>query len=407
MMRKLIATGACVVVGVLGLVACGSSGDSTFNGGGSGGNGSGGTGDPGSGSFAPIGPSGTSSACVSSTANAALQGADLVMMFDKSGSMGDTTNNPPFDPALKWNPVTAAMKSFFADPASSTLNASLQFFPFGQDIEGICNYDYATPKVALTPLTQSELFANTLDATKPAGGTPTLPAMLGAVTYAQQVAQQKPDEKVVIILITDGDPGVMVTSGGCPSGAASCFAPGCTNNHECTADSTNPYDPSCNNTAAGVSAVISKAQAAGILTYVIGIGSSFEQANLNSFAAAGGTQTAIFVSTGDPSSTTSTLQGALNKIRQTTLSCKFDIPPAPAGQTIDTNAVNVAYTPSGGAQQVLTYSKDCSAPDGWRYDNPSAPTKIELCATTCQQAQKDPTGKITLAFGCATKGDLR
>lgn len=406
-MRKIVATGVSVVFGVLGLVACGSEGSSTFTGNGSGGAGSGAVGDPGSGSFSEIGPSGTTSACVTSKSNAALQGANLVMMFDKSGSMGDTSNQPPFDPTLKWIPVTAAMKSFFADPASATLSASLQFFPIGDTIDAICNYGYATPAVAMQPLADATPFQTTLDATKPQGGTPTLPALMGAVTYAKTVAAAKPGEKTVIVLITDGDPGVMVPSSGCPGGATACFAPGCADTHECAADASNPYDASCNNTVSRITQVAAGALADGVPTYVIGVGSSFEKTNLSAFARAGGTNDAIFIDTGNPSATSAALQSALDQIRSTTLSCFFDIPPAPAGQTIDTNAVNVAYTPTGGGEEILTYSKDCSQPNAWRYDNPTAPSKIELCGSMCSSAQKDPGGKITLAFGCATKGDLK
>src|SRR5262249_9219738 len=138
-------------------------------------------------------PGGKNAACVSSTANAALSPVNLGFMFDKSGGMGDLTATPPFDPNSKSIPVTTGTKSFFPHKGSAGINASLQFFPEGGDLASVCAYPYATPKVALSPLTSSTVFVDALDATKPFGGTPTLPALQGAITYAKDVGVKQPD----------------------------------------------------------------------------------------------------------------------------------------------------------------------------------------------------------------------
>ncbi len=342
--------------------------------------------DPGHGEIADnqTGPSGTKDACVSSTANAALQPANLVMMFDKSGSMGDTTNQPtPYDPNLKWNPVTAGMKAFIADPGSAGINASLQFFPIGEDVPGVCGYSYGTPKVSLSPLTNAAPFLAALDATKPSGGTPTLPALQGAISYAKQIAGDRPTEKPVVVLITDGEPGIMDPS-------TKTFGPGC-------ADNDIPH------VAAAADAAFKGTPS--IPTYVIGVGNSLS--NMNTVAAAGGTKAAILVDVSDPSKTKGVFQTALDSIRQETMTCDFSVPPAPDGKAIDVNAVNVVYTGTSTPETVLTYSKDCSVAGGWHYDNPSAPTKIQLCQSACTTAKADRGGKLTLAFGCLTKTALK
>ena len=59
-------------------------------------------------------------------------------------------------------------------------------------IEEVCAFDYATPKVAMTSLSNSAQFVAVIDQTKPQGGTPTLPAMKGAVTYAEKIAGERP-----------------------------------------------------------------------------------------------------------------------------------------------------------------------------------------------------------------------
>jgi len=325
----------------------------------------------------PLAPGGVFAACASSTANGQLTPANLVIMYDRSGSMGDPNNNPPFDPKLKWNPVGKGMKDFLSDPGSSSLNASLQFFPVGDTITQVCSYDYGKPGVALTPLTQNASLVNAIDATKPTGGTPTLPALQGAITYAKSVASQKPTDATVVVLVTDGEPGITVDN---------VFSEGCSNNdipHVAqTASAAFQATPS-------------------VRTFVIGVGPALEK--LNAIASAGGTGQALMVDVQDPDKTTGSFQKALEQVRSQTLSCDFAVPPAPPGKTLDANLVNIVYS-AAGKYQILSYNKDCAGGTGWHYDDPAAPTKILLCANTCSSAQSDRNGVLTLAFGCATQG---
>jgi hypothetical protein len=321
-------------------------------------------------------PTGTTAPCVTSTANAKLANADLVVMIDKSGSMGDPAEG--FDPTLKWNPVTTAMKAFFTDPNSVGLAASLQFFPQGTDLASVCAYPYGTPLVGLTPLTAPTPLTAAIDATKPAGGTPTLPALNGAISYAQQVASTHPTDKVVVVLATDGDPGF---------GINGVYADGCANND--------------------IPHVAAVAQAAfggkpSIPTYVIGVGPDLQ--NLAAIATAGGTQQPIMIPVSDPTQTEGAFLAALDTIRAASVPCDFTIPAPPNGQQIDPGAVNVVLVSTSGQQQVLPYSAGCSNTAGWHYDNPVAPTQVQLCSAACMQAQGNASGQVTLAFGCTTNG---
>jgi hypothetical protein len=361
--------------------ACGGSSGSTFPGGSGQSSGQSGDGSQGSNGTPPDllggGPSGTNAACVTSTANAALSPANLVVMYDKSGSMGDTSEG--FDPALKWTPVNQAMEAFFGDPGSAGLSASLQLFPQGTDLSSVCGYDYATPKVPLSALgTNPNPLTAALQATSPSGGTPTLPAMQGAVAYAKQVAAQQPQSKTVIVLVTDGDPGFGINGQ---------FAVGCTNNDI-------PH------VAAAAEAALQGSPS--IPTYVIGVGSDFT--NLNAIAAGGGTKQATIVSVTDPAKTSGIFQQALDAIRAQTLSCDFALPQPPSGQQINPLAVNVVFDDGSGKQTTLTYDATCASGAGWHYDDLAAPTKVELCPATCQAVQADAKGALTLAFGCKTFG---
>ncbi len=326
------------------------------------------------GTLVHIGPQGTSSACVSSSANAGLANANLIVMFDKSGSMGDVAEG--FDPAVKWTPVTAAMKAFFSDPKSGGLAASMQFFPQGTDLTSVCGYPYSTPLVPLTALAGPAPLLAAIDATQPSGGTPTLPALNGAISYAQQVATANPNDRTVIVLVTDGDPGFGINGK---------FAAGCQDND--------------------IPHVASAAQAAlsgtpSIPTYVIGVGSDFT--NLNAIASAGGTTKAIIVPVSNPTQTAPAFQTALNTIRAASLPCQLTIPPPPDGHQINPDTVNVILVNGSSQQTVLQYSADCSNVSGWHYDDAATPKNVVLCPTACTQAQGDPSGGVMIAFGCLT-----
>jgi hypothetical protein len=317
---------------------------------------------------------GVDNACAKSTATAELTPVNLVVMYDKSASMGNTMEG--FDPALKWTPVGTGMKAFLGDAASRGLDVSLQFFPLGATVDEACAAAYSTPRVPLAPLTDSTPFASAIDAMQPSGGTPTLPALTGAAAYARQVAQAAPSAKTAVVLVTDGEPGYRIAGQnvtGCP-------------------------DNDVDHVAA-----LAKANLEGtppIATYVVGVGPSLDK--LNAVASAGGTGQAIMVSVADPSRTATDFETALDAIRSSTLSCDFGFPQPPDGSTLDVNAVNVMWKTGAGDEHVVGYNLDCNGGTGWRYDNPSAPGRIQLCPSTCSTARGDRGGKITILFGCQT-----
>jgi hypothetical protein len=320
----------------------------------------GGGGDGGVGNVTNVAPD---SGCASATSGATRPPAYLVFMYDRSISMGDKVGPT----TSKWDACQTALDGFFAS-ASSNIHASLTFF--GKDAHATtadCSgSSYATPDVSMRALPDSTDFSAAIANTGPSTDTPTVAAEQGAIKYAQSVAAGLTDGgKVAIVLVTDGDP---------------LF---CGNN----------------NTVANVAAEAS-AVAATIPTYVVGIGDSLR--NLNDIASAGKTGSAILVSTNDPGSLTSSLQSALGSIAKSQLGCNYGLPAPPAGQTLDVNAVNVDYTPSGMAQRTLPYSADCANGSGWHYDSTSAPKTIVMCPTICDTLKGDSGGKVDIVFGCTT-----
>lgn len=89
----------------------------------------------------------------------------------------------------------------------------------------------------------------------------------------------------------------------------------------------------------------------------------------------------------------------------TSLPCTFAIPSPPAGEVLNPEQVNLAYTPGGGVQTFIPRVNDaasCTDRGGWFYDDASAPTRVVTCPASCEALSSDMAGSISIAFGCAT-----
>jgi hypothetical protein len=357
------------------LAACGSSEEpSTFGAGNPGPSASGGPGgDPGdlgtSGGMSS-GSGGGGGTCATVTAKSELTPVNLVVMLDRSGSMGDTLENPAYDPALRWVPVGEGITAFFEDVNSKGMRASLTFFPAsGSNTTSCVAGDYAR-----ADLTSVELPSPTLGARiaqlAPRGDTPTRPALQGAIAQAQALRAARPNEKTVIVMATDGEPWACGVSDGATRIAA-----------------------------VNAAAMDAAAVATDIKTYVIGVGPSVGL--LNQIAVAGGTGAAILVSAGQAEKTKTELLKALGEVRANTISCDVDMPSPPDGRTLDVNKVDVAV--SGAA---LAYSADCSNTAGWHFDDVANPRKVMLCAGSCTGV-KTAGGALSVSFACTNVRVIR
>ncbi|WP_437737777.1 vWA domain-containing protein [Sorangium sp. So ce1335] len=334
-------------------------------------------GDVGPGGTGSGGSSGEGGACATETAEADIEPVYMAFAFDVSGSMG-MGDDPWHDKSLKWDPVVAATKQFFADPLSQGIHASLRFFPSEGDTDTKCDADtYTTPEVPMTPL-PSPSFAEAIDAVTPQapeewrGGTPTLFVMQGTISYVEAQRQATPG-KYAIVLVTDGYPQ------GCGSR---------------------------NNRISLVADQAASALADGIPTYVIGVanppleGAPETVEDMNEVAVAGGTEHAYLIDTGNPAATTDAFKAAVDAIRGAAVSCTVAIPPAPDGRTFDAQKVRVRYTSGDGDPTALTYDQDCATERAWRYDSPENPTQIVLCDSTCAAIQADPEAALGVDFTC-------
>jgi hypothetical protein len=322
------------------------------------------------------GSAGAGGSCVTQTSAASLQPVYLAFAFDVSGSMGQG-DKEWHDKEAKWDPVVAATKQFFSDPASSGLTASLTFFPDEKDVR--CTLEaYAAPDVPLTPL-PSDAFKDALDAIEPKssrdwrGGTPTAWVMEGTIGFIEAARQENPG-KYAIVLVTDG------------------------------------YPQDCDEESNSIDAVVADAREAlakDISTYVIGVenppieGAPDTLSDLHEIAAAGGTEEAILIDTGNPSQTTAAFKAAVDRIRGAAVSCTMEIPPAPDGRTFDKEKVRVLHTTEGSdTPTALAYDQSCATEGAWRYDDPASPTQIELCPGACDTIQADVQATLSVDFTC-------
>lgn len=336
-------------------------------GGGSSGSSSSGGGDQASG--------GNKQGCAAVNEQAELSPVYLVFLLDESGSMGDGENGIK---AQKWDPVVSALKSFFADPASTGITASLSVFPNNKNktktaanrqMAPDCNSAaYETPIVTPTALPDATTFAAAITGLEPPNefGTPTSPGLSGTIAYAESVLQEDPARRVAIVMVTDGQPY------------------GCGNSN------------SVDNTAAAAAAVADH-----IPTYVIGVEDERNTlADLHKIAVGGGTETAFIVNVAEPEQTRTSLLEAINLIRGQAISCDLEIPPTPPGKTFVDDEVDVQFTPDGGAAVKLAYGTDCTGDAGWHYDNLDDPKRILLCDSACSTVKADPKGKLDVVFIC-------
>jgi Mg-chelatase subunit ChlD len=312
--------------------------------------------------------------CVGSLYTGQAVGLDIFIMFDESGSMATKDDGT----TMRMDAVRGAVGQFLQAPASAGLGVGIGYFGT-QSLTCACTSckpdDYATPAVPVGVLpAQGTALIASLAAAAPTGETPTGAAVRGACSYARQVAAARPGHDVVVLLVTDGEPQAPLTSA---KGTCS---------------------PTLEDAVAA--ATECRAGATAIRTYVLGVGPSLQK--LNQIAAAGGTTQAYLVESGGG---TEVLQ-ALNRIRtDAQIPCALQLPQSGAA-ALDLDAVNLVYADQDCTMTTIGMVESADACNaqlgGWYYDDPSRPTSIRLCDTSCKQVSA-PGGQLKVSVGCRTE----
>lgn len=372
-----------VASGTVAAQGCGTENDSGFgnaddpsaSSGGTSGGGSNGFSSGGGGGDA--GPGGTSGgdgggACEGTLAPAQRLPLKMLIALDQSGSMGSVFNNLN----SRWRPVTAALRAFWANPLTEGISANLRLFPpngtqnSSGSLAASCNAaTYATANVEFTALPNAAPFDAVLIDDPGNYSTPTRFVLQGTVAEADAILDADPNAKVVVVLVTDGQPEY------CPNNS-----------------STNQ-----------ISHCQDQVEGRRFPTYVIGVaGQAGLEDNVHDIATAGGGE-AFLVSTTNAETTQQEFVAAMNSIRTQLASCEVIIPAPPTGQSLDREKINVTLT-TGGQTTALGYNQDCAEPtSGWRFDDVNAPSRIVLCEESCTPLKNDPGAKVDVEFGCTRR----
>jgi hypothetical protein len=380
--------------------------------------------------FGPLAPPTLSNpgdaACAAQSVQAMRKPLDLVMLIDSSDSMTDATSTPN---VRKWDAVTSALKSFFADGRSAGLGVALSFFPqlrsgvpasctadnqcngFGpcNRIRVCTGVDQVTPCnadrdcgtgqrcVLLGQCSASDSFCIPVGSPCGAGafGTPlgnTCNEIAGycngrdlceasayatpAVTFAPLPQANATLTQALSMRMPDGlTPTAPALAAAYDQAKARTAAQ--PDRRVAVVVATDGFPTECNPVTIDGIAQLARGAVDGkpsILTFVVGVFAPDEQQearmNLDAIAKAGGTTAAHLVTTNQ--NVSAGFLTALNNIRQTALSCEYTIPQPTNGQRLDYFQVNVLHTPSSGGADVLMYVKDRAScggvANGWYYD---------------------------------------
>jgi hypothetical protein len=285
----------------------------------------------------------------------------------------------------KWDYAVAGLKDFIRDPASEGIEMALGYFPDAGSCDGS---GYDVPFVDLGSLPENgAALTSSLDARVPDGGTPLEGALRGATNFCLAFNASNPDASCVAVLITDG-------------AAEECAARGATE----------------------LASIAASAREGGVITYAAGMqGADF--AVLDAIGRAGGADCDVASDSFacDLTADRDAFIAALSSIRDRTrtqtrierrverevqrLPCAWDIPAPPSGESLDPSRVNVALAPPGQSPIPVAKVADeaaCGASDGWFYDDPSGPTSVVACPTTCERIEAASDIRVNLLFGCAT-----
>jgi hypothetical protein len=343
----------------------------------------------GSGGMEPVDPD---ASCGKGMASANLKPVNMVVMFDRSTSMEECLDGSmpedgmPCPTGSRWTSAAAALNAFFSSPDAADLGVALRFFPHDMPAAG-CNQDECsvmacsqvlvdmgtlTADVAPTDAHEAALI-NAVMASGPtvSQGTPISAALDGALTWATAYQAANPEQRTVVVFVTDGEP------------------------NGCDTDWDTIHQIAATALAGS-----------GVTTYAIGLttmdGGGVSQADMNGLAEAGGTDQAFFVS--DSATAAAELTATLNAIRGMAIACDFPLPASTtSGMAIDPALINVNYTPSGGAEVQLGLvpsAADCGTEQAWYYDDPASPTRILLCPSACSTVTADAGASISILAGC-------
>ena len=333
-------------------VASGSSGTGVVHEGGAAGAGGDSTGEGGISLGTGGGGGSEEEVCNGTEAVAEQRVLDLIVLLDRSGSMGT---------GGQWTGATGALQQFFTDPAAAGTNVAVNFFPPDNANDECAPTTYNPPQVPLGELGtgHEQTLTDAMASTFPGGLTPTYGGLLGTLQWATSHQDANQDHVVAVVLATDGAP---------------------------TTCDTN------------INTIANLAQSAhnhnGVKTFTVAI-SGADMNALNQIADKGGTGAAF-----DVTNNINAFAQKMDEIKAQALGCEFPIPQPENGE-FDPTKLNVIY--NGQKLSQKQNAQHCGPDGGWYYDDNDAPTTAYLCPASCALVSDDLMATINFEFGCPTK----
>lgn len=355
-------------------------------------------------SLIPTVSTGGPSSCGTTSANATRAPLGMMLLVDRSGSMGS-------DSPTRLTTVKNALTTFISSAGVANMYAGFDFFPYGTSSASACDpYQYVAPNLSVNfgvlpgagNAQRSSITTAISGLTAGGDGTPMLQALQGALDTTATWVSGGAGRKGVAVLVTDGLP-----AGDCTG---------------CQGKASKGKGKSSKNLAAcAVSKVAQLAEGyyyatPPVETFVIGVappGGSPTLGYLNVIARAGsgGKRDATIIN--NNSSATTQIVNALNQIRDAALTCEFNAPNPPGGQSPDPATTVVTYTPSSGAPVSLPRRSSLGActvsgveQAGFYFD--TGTRKVLLCPQSCGLAKADLGATINVSYqcraGCASVG---
>jgi hypothetical protein len=338
-------------------------------------------------------------ACAGWTSEPELLPTVLQLVVDTSLSMDQTTNAT--NGRTKWEITQEALGVAIASlPATTALgvlyypNMSTQGSDTPRDVSACVNVNALIPVELLGDAGSAhrETIDDSLDRAGPDGSTPTH----DAYHYALENGLKQADE--------EGNKFMLVITDGAPTLELGCMGEG-------VPRSPSPTQPI-------VDEVLATRNDA-IRTFIIGSPGTEDNGNgedsrpwMSRAAALGGTARSgcslngpnyCHIDLSQESDFAGALNAALARILGQIVSCSFELPAPPAGETLNLSEINVIYSPgSGGADQLVGRDDSPDCQDGWQLDSNN---RVVLCPNVCDMVQRDPQGTVELLFGCATEVD--
>jgi hypothetical protein len=294
---------------------------------------------------------------------------DVLIVQDKSGSMGNDDNDQPCSGRggcgtnSKWSQLTTALSNVIT-ATDTVVNWGLKYF----SDNGACDASNA-PVVPVAPKS-GQAVVTSISQNTPGGNTPTRDGITYGAQYLGMLTDTNPK---FLLLATDGLPN-------CPSGCASQQQP----MGMCTT-TDNPTEDTAAEMAVSMAALM------GYQTFVIGIGQvTSAQNTLNQLAIAGGVPqtggaTSYYAATDE-----ATLEAALMAIVGQVASCQIVLPMAAVGQT------NVAVSVDDSSGKASKVPEDPN--NGWSFVNGGM--GIQLNGTYCDGVKNKTYSNVQFLYAC-------